>query len=252
MNDIDRLIKKRFKELYERSYSCGCYENTDFLNLAEQSSLKQMILSGEVKDVLLTGGYDSAERRIAVFGNENDTGYAYSTDITVIKISSLSEKFAEKLSHRDCLGAILSLGIKREFTGDILIDGYTAYVFVINTVAAFITENLKRIKHTDITCSICDDIPNGIIKEPEAEIFFISSERLDCVISAVFNLSRTAAREYFEKEKVFVNSALAVSPSAVIKQNDIISVRGMGRFKYLGIQKETKKGRLCVLAGIYK
>ena len=251
MTEDENILKKRFAELSAASSANYYYEQTAFLNLNEQSILNSLTVSGKIKYVRLFGGYIDAERQIAIFGNEDEIGYECTPNIDIIKIAPVSEKFSEELTHRDYLGAVLSLGIKREMTGDILISGKTAFMFVISSISKYITENLNRIRHTDIKAELTDNIPEGIIKEPEEKIFFISSERLDCIISAAYNISRAEAKNLCIKERVFINSKLTVSSSKLIFNGDLISVRGFGRIKYSGIQKQTKKGRLAVMLEIY-
>ena len=112
-------------------------------------------------------------------------------------------------------------------------------------------EKLRRIRHTDVRVRLADKPPALLQKEPEPALCFISSERLDCVIAAVYHLSRTAAKELFLQEKVFVNSRLQTNPASVLHPADTVSVRGLGRFRYEGIEKQTKKGRLAITAAVY-
>jgi len=80
----------------------------------------------------------------------------------------------------------------------------------------------------------------------------IASLRLDGIISAAFRLSRSDGKKYVEQEKVFINGKLATSAGLQLKDGEIVSVRGLGRFVYLGVERQTKKGSLRVNLGIYK
>ena len=251
MREEDLLLQKRLTELSDRSFEKGIYTHSDFLNPAQQSFALELLRHGEIRDMCLYGLFEPAERQVAVFGSEESFGYEASPEIDCIAISPLSEKFGEELGHRDILGAILSLGVKREKVGDILLDGKRAYAAVLNSITPFLLENLRRIRHTDVRVRLADKPPALLQKEPEPALFFISSERLDCVIAAVFHLSRTAAKELFLQEKVFVNSRLQTNPAVVLHPADMVSIRGMGRFRYEGIEKQTKKGRLAITAAVY-
>ena len=252
MTDEETRLANRFAELSDRAAARGVYTRTDFLNLAQQTLLEQTVRRGAAVHVTLCGGADYAERRIAVFGTEADCGFPYEPELTLLRISPRSEKFGEALSHRDVLGALLSLGVQREKLGDIFLDGKTAYVVALDTVAPFLTENLTRVRHTDVTCGAVDALPEGLAAPPEPQTVLSTSERLDCIVAAVYNMSRASARALFEQEKVFVNGAARTSPADPVRPGDIVSVRGTGRFLYHGAAGETKKGRLKISVGVFR
>lgn len=232
------MIEKRFNELYSRAYEKGypCY--TDFLNIDEQSILENTFLP-----CIKYGGYPAAERIIAAFGES----IAYDDfPICILNIKPSSKKFADKLTHRDFLGGLMNLGIKRELIGDIIIHNNEGYVFCIEQIKNYIADNLTRIKHTTVNVSQLKELPDGIIKEPESIEAITASLRLDAVISAVFKLSRSESAKLFRQEKVFVNSRASANGSYKIKDNDIISVRGFGRLQFLQQLRTTKKDRIVI------
>ncbi len=246
------LIEKRLKELSDRSFSRGIFTETEFLTPASLAIALRLQNSGEIHPVTFFGLFPNAERNIAVFGSEKETGYTYDPPIDCLAIEPLSEKFGEELHHRDVLGAILSLGVRRESIGDILPDGKTAYVAVLRILSPFIQENLKRIRHTDVAVTAITSLPEIVLKEPDPSEFFVSSQRIDCLVAAVWHLSRNNAKELFDKERIFLNSSLIKDPAASLKTGDMISVRGFGRFRYLGTEKETKKHRLLIKATVWR
>ncbi|MBQ6020293.1 MAG: hypothetical protein IJL26_08960 [Clostridia bacterium] len=252
MSDGELLLKKRLVELSDRSAARGVYESTEFLSLADRSVLHALERSGAVSPAALFGGTERAERVIAVFGNEADCGYAYEPELRVISIAPLSEKFGEELSHRDVLGAVMSLGVRRELTGDIYTRGKHAFLVALDTVAPYIAANLVSVKHTDVRCELLEKMPEGIGAQIREECFISASERLDCILSAVYNVSRSAAKELFDKERVFVNGSLRAGASAAVGAGDVVSVRGKGKFVFLGPRGETRKGRLKFAVGIYE
>lgn len=250
MNNLEKeeaLLIKRFKELENRSFNRGVYEYSDFLNMYEQDLLFKNIKT----DFSLFGGYETAERQIAVFGNEEDFGFSPTYPITCILVSPLLQKFADDLTHRDFLGSVLGLGIKRETVGDIIIKNNTGYIFCLDTVADFIIENLKKVRHTSVKCERVEETPEEVNPEPTEKFIIVASERLDVIIAEIYNLSRSESNNLFLAKKVFVNGKLTENNSHKIKQGDIISVRGYGRFKWLGTSGETKKGRLKATVEIF-
>ena len=247
MEKEEALLIKRFKELENRSYNRGVYEYSDFLNIYEQDLLFRNINTS----FSLFGGYENAERQIAVFGNEEDFGYSPSYPIVCILVSPLMQKFADDLTHRDFLGSVLGLGIKRETIGDIIIKNNTGYIFCLNTIADFITENLKKVRHTSVKCEKVTETPEEVNLESTEKFIIVASERLDVIIAEIYNLSRSESNNLFLAKKVFVNGKLTENNSHKIKTGDIVSVRGFGRFNWLGTSGETKKGRLKATVEVF-
>lgn len=247
MDALDAALIKRFKELSNNAEMRGIYLFTDFLNVFEQSAL----LTSGIKNASLFGGFDDAERKIAVFGNENETGYAPQIPVSCIKLSPLNKKFSDELSHRDVLGALMNLGIKREALGDIVFFGGDVYVFCLERMSPFIAENLSRIKHTSITCETDAVFPENAGGNLSERVIIVASPRIDAIIGGVFNLSRSTSAALVSGKKVFVNGRLCESPSFSPKENDAVSVRGYGKFKWLGTFSETKKGRDKAKVAVY-
>ncbi|MDE6767995.1 MAG: RNA-binding protein [Eubacterium sp.] len=232
------MDEKRFNELYNRAYSKSYRVFSDFLNLEEQSILATTYLPCSTY-----GGYDMSERIVAGFGeNIENTDFP----IKCLVISPVMQKFADKLTHRDFLGALMNLGIKREMLGDIIINDNCGYLFCLDHISEYIKNNLNRIKHTNVNVTECDSLPANIIKAPDPRELIISSLRLDVLVSAVYKLSRNEASKLFSTGKVFVNSKLIETTSYQIKENDIISVRDYGRFTFSQQLRKTKKDRLVV------
>ncbi|MBO5935067.1 MAG: hypothetical protein J6Q94_06225 [Clostridia bacterium] len=242
------LIKNRFNDLASRSCERGIYTSTEFLTIAEQSVLKKMHLP--VKTVFY-GGYENAERNIVVFGDETDLGYECFYPVRFIKIEPLQMKFADKLSHRDFLGSLMGLGIRREMLGDIIINENVAYLVCLDSVADFIINQLDKVKHTSVKCSESNYIPTDVLPELRYEEFIVSSERLDVLISAVYNLSRNESQKRIESETVFCDGMIVTASSFVPKIGTLISVRGSGRFIFDGVLRQTKKGRYVISVRIY-
>ncbi len=249
MADDENILKKRFSELAERSFSKNIYTFTEFLSPAEQNLLKST-----VKGIpyIFDGGYEGFEKAIAVFGNEDICGYVDHAPISYIKIEPCSLKFSGELSHRDFLGSIMSLGIRRSTLGDVIVKDNIAYAPCLDNIVDYICENLVTIKHTNVRCSKIEHIPSSIIPTPLESEFVVASERLDSVITSIYKLSRSTAKELCEHEKVMLNGIPMLNISYTPKNGDIISVRGHGKFIYRGIKLETKKGRLRCIADIYK
>ena len=247
MTDDEKYVRAHLAELSKRSNARCTWTYSEFLTLAEQD----IVCRENTENFALWGGYDGAERKLAVFGSVELCGYAGDIPISIVKVQPASKKFADKLTHRDYLGALMSMGIKRNTVGDISVGEDYALIVCLDSVMRYICDNLIQIKHTAVKCTQTDEIP-GLTEDAEPEEFLISSERIDGIISAVYKMSRSDSKAITEQGKVFVNSRLCTSPSAIPAEDCIISVRGFGRFKYLGVNRQTKKGKLSVKAILYR
>ncbi|MBO5906687.1 MAG: hypothetical protein J6Q85_00850 [Clostridia bacterium] len=251
MTDDTELIKKRLTELARRSYNSGIYTFSDFLSLSEQSALQEIRSDISFVKYTLFGGVGGAERVMVRFGEEGELGYELPFPIVTAKVHPVSEKFAEQLTHRDYLGAILNLGIERSVVGDIVIRGCDAFVFIKDSISEYFIKELTRVRHTDVKVTLIDGVPEGELYKTESKRIQLSSERLDATVAKVFNLSREDAQRLFLKRLVFASGKEISSCSYTPKPDEIISVRGHGRFIYRGFESNTKRGRLNVLVDVY-
>jgi len=250
MTNDNHFEEKRWQELAERAFSREIPQHSEFLTLAEQEELARLsrsLPSGYFSD----GGYEGAERKVACFG-EPEWFAGEERPVVCLEIFPVSERFAEPLAHRDCLGALMSLGIRRGLTGDILTAGNRAYVFCLRSAADYLMENLREIRHTSVRCRLTEEIPEEAFPQPEEAEIVVSSPRLDSLISAVFKLSRSESAVLIERELVLINGAAVLKTDFHPQEGAIISVRGNGRFLFDGIRSETKKGRLRALIKLYK
>lgn len=229
------------EEIASRAERTGVPQATKFLSMAEQSELLSMRLGCE-----LFGGFEGAERRIAVFGADE----AYCPPIACVRIAPANRRFAGELGHRDFLGALMALGITREVLGDIVAADGEGFLLCMESIAPFIIENLTEVGRTTVVCSPAEP-PDMADNGGEEVSLAVASLRLDALVSAVYKLSREDAKALCERGLVFINSRLTEKAGTEIKDGDIISVRSKGRFVFLSVERETRKGKLRVLVKRY-
>lgn len=249
MEEDIRQLQKRFAELAARANGRGRYTYTQFLTLAEQDVLQTMARQLDAPFVWM-GGYEAAERRLACFGREEDMGYPPESPICCLSIAPASKKFAGDLGHRDFLGSLMALGIKRQLLGDIQIVDGVGYLFCLEEIAPYLCENLISVGRTTVRCESCDP-PEQLSLPSEPIEVVVASERLDALIAAVWKLSRNQAQELLERGMVFIDGRLVESASHTLREGDVVSVRHQGRFRYEGTLRETKKGRLRVSVTVW-
>ena len=235
--DDKALVKSKIIDkinIYEKTGEIQATNFLDPLDIIENASIYSKYLH------LLYGGSRVSERSRLIIGTDNEE--EAKRFVSVIKIESV-----KKLGHRDVLGSVLGLGIVRDVVGDILIDETKAFVFVNREIKEYILNNLKMIGREKVKVLDCDFSEIENVKDKfEYQNFTLSSLRIDSAISECYGLSRTISSKLIESEKAKLNYKIVTNSSKAIKQGDLISVRGYGRFVIDEVIGETRKGRIRV------
>ena len=245
-------LKNRFRDLANKAFQQNMFTFTGFLGLSEQDAFWNVESDLRHAGFSLYGGSDDTDRKIVRFGNVEELGYEIPFPIVCIHIRPLIAKFADKLSHRDFLGALMNLGIERSTIGDIKVGENCAYLFCLDSIAEYICDNLDKIKHTSVKCSITDNYEEFQQQEPSRENIHVASGRIDACIAKVYNKSRGDVIELFRAGKVYVNGRLCENNAKMLKENEVVNVRGFGKFIYIGNPRETRKGKLSVEVAVYR
>ena len=250
MQKEEMMLQKRLIELSKIAYQKGIVTYSDFLNLNELNILHSIPKTELFCNYETFGGYEFSERQMVAFLPDAHC-YEQEYPICYLKIKPIQKKFTETLSHRDFMGALLNLGIERCKMGDILVEDNEAIIFLQRTLEGFISSELTRVKHTTVIVEAIrrenfSYVPN--VKEIQGTV---SSLRLDSLLALAFSSSRSKLVSFIEGGRVFVNGKLVVSNGYQIKENDIISARGLGRFQYKETLAQTKKGRYLVMIHLY-
>lgn len=248
----EQLLRKRLLELANRSFSQNTYIFTEFLDISQISCFYELQNQLNGIPFAMNGGADVCERRMIRFGSPELFGYETEYPICCIRISPVAQKFAEDLSHRDFLGALMNLGIERDTLGDIFVVDNEAFLFCTEGIAPYIVEELNRIKHTPVRCLITDMLPDIMETKLERVEETVASERLDAVISKIYKLSRAQSIELFRRGCVYVNGRICEQNAYLLKPDDVVSVRGFGKFEYEGVLYHNKKDRLRIVCRIRK
>ena len=235
------FFKKQIEALINKA-RFGSVSTTMFLDLTKQAIINN--LNTKEVDVLFNGGFIDAEYKRVIFKPKD---YDYIINNIVIYEIIYNERFLS-LNHRNILGSLMSLGIKRESIGDILIDVKKAYFACTSEISKYIEINFKMIGHHSIELKeIRDEIK--IVREQIEKTYIVSSMRLDVIIAAAYKLSRNEANEYINSGFVSVNHISCINNSSIVKVNDIISVRHKGRIYVNEIGGKTKSDRLVIKLG---
>ena len=248
MDNSEALLLARARDLIKQCERGAAAKFSVFLDGAEQAVISEQVGFYGV-NMKMFGGYNDAERKILGVFPEWEEPEEDAFPITVLKIKA---GYNRELTHRDYLGTLMGQGIDRSKTGDIIIDGKTAYVFVCADIASYLADNIKKIGNQGADVEICG-IGDAQIPEPKRERVgaVCASLRLDAMVSALCNLSRAQSAKLINASLVKVNYRECADVSKTVAENDLISVRGHGRFVFLSADGETRKGRLHITAEKY-
>lgn len=249
--DIEQL-KNRLYDLASRSYEQSIYTFSGFLGLSEQDIYYQLQKDISFAHPSLWGGHENAERVIAIFGSTESLGYEAHYPIVCLHITPMAPKFAEKLSHRDFLGALMNLGIERSTLGDILVNDKECYLFCLESISQYIIDNLDKVRHNFVKCTPVSSIKEVPKDKPRELTVQVASLRADALISKVYNLSRESSLELFRSSLVYINGRLTTDNSKILKSGDVINARGFGKFILSGDSSVTRKGKISQKVLVYK
>lgn len=244
MDKDDMTVIKRFSDLSLQADRKGIVVFSDFLNLNEISLLHQC-KSELSSDFVMFGGYDNAERQMVAF-QPDALYYNREFPISCIRYTPVNLKFAEQLTHRDVLGALMNLGIERCKLGDILLSDEDIYVFCVEALSDYIKDELYKIRHTQVRGTVVELREFSYEQKFQSGLCMISSNRLDAFVSSACKLSRAKASEYILSENVFINGKMISNHNAKLCEGDILSLRKYGRLVISEIGSLTKKGRLRI------
>lgn len=220
-----------------------------FLDERRRSAAQAVLNRGKANRYSFFGGYDEAERTIlGVFPDYEEP------DNEAFPITALGFQYRKggTLNHRDFLGALLSCGVKREKVGDILCSDGFAVAFIDSDIARFLIGQITKIGGEGVTV-----LPDYQGPLPLAPSFLeiqdtVASPRLDAVIKVAAGISRQEAARKIELGYIAVNHIPCSSASRNINENDILSVRGAGRFAVEKLGPVTRKGRLFITLKKYQ
>ena len=196
-------------------------------------------------DPIFYGGYDGAARTLCGFFGGTYAEELPKEELFPLCAVTFSFRKSEGLSHRDFLGAILSVGLERSAVGDILVAEDHAAVFCTDAAKPLVMDIVK-IGRSGVSPS--EGITNAL-PEPKFETLdrTVSSLRLDCIVGACANISRERSAALVKSGQVSADHSVCINVSASVREGEIVSIRGFGRFRVSKIAGETKKGRIRVV-----
>ncbi len=207
------------------------------------------ILEGALKDYDLhweqVGGNSDSERLLVIIS----PSFAPIVDEDRVRYHKILtfEDFHQALTHRDVLGAVLATGVERDCVGDIVFCGKTIELSVLEQVSDRIRFDLKQIGRTGVSIEEKQSGELTALEEQVEELSAtVSSLRVDALLAVFLRLSREKAKQLVASKRVKRSFEVVQNPSDLVKEGDLLSVRGVGRFRFTKVEGSTKKGKYRV------
>jgi RNA-binding protein YlmH len=223
---------------------------TDFLDPRQVFILRSLSSKYPAVSITVSGGYDQAERCRAVIHPSDVVPAPNELGLTLIEVTSPSPGFTN-LKHQDFLGSLLGIGLKRDKFGDILINQSRVQFIVADEVASYVQLHFHQVHRVSVSTQVIPiDNAAPIIHNWKPKGISVASTRVDAVVGDVFGLSRSKALPPIRGGHLKVNWMTVDSPSFLLQEGDIVSLRGYGRFKVLELQGTSKKGKIRLEVGL--
>lgn len=252
----DKLCLSQVLDKMEICSKTQKIQYTDFLDMYQLSLVENFLRKMQFKDYILYGGFKEAERKLLLIYsqkfNQNMVEKNYDKIFRVIRIQ-LPEEEKGKYIHRNYLGGIVKLGLKREKVGDIIVGEEGADIITLDTFADVLKTqlpSLTRFENAKIEIEQIQNLRKLELKIEEVTII-VPSLRLDNIVSDLARTSRSKASEIIAQERVFINGKSETKNAKQVKMGDIITIRGKGRFIIKEFTGTTRSGRTVVLVEKY-
>ena len=244
----ERILLAHVLDECERCRLRGQPGHTPFLSPAEQRASQDLLRAAAVHEgYVFCGGYERAERRMLCFLPEWQEESGEGELIRALRVH-----YYESLTHRDLLGSLMGLGVRRGALGDILAGERSADVLCEAAMAPFLLQEWRAAGRVALRA---EEISLGELNIPAQRVRelrdTVASLRLDAVTGCGFSLSRAKAAELVESGRVQLNYRETTRCDAAVAEGDVISARGLGKFTLASVGGKSKKGRTAIVLRRY-
>lgn len=206
--------------------------NSDFLDPREQKVLIP-ILNREKINYQIYYPYDDSDKVIF-----------YSYDIPEVVLFEI--KAYKKLEHRQILGSLFAYAIDSHLFGDIIVAEKT-YIMTTMDGARIMEYGFNEVGHEKVKLIRTDIQALANYKREYEDINLkVNSLRIDLVCSKLIHKSRSDINTLIKDKSVILNYDVLKNNSYLLKENDILSIRKYGKYKYLGIKEKCKNNSLII------
>lgn len=254
----DKLLASKILDKIKFAKSKKQISNTDFLNMYQKRITDEVLKAEKEKNFLYYYPCENAEKTMLIIYPEKyeeifkNNNFNFSQFVKLIRVK-IPKHLKGQYIHKDYLSGIIKLGIKREKVGDILVFEDGADIVVRSDICEYVLNNLKHL--TRFGKSEIEEVNIREIRKPKVKTeqlrITVAAMRLDCIISELAHYSRTMSAKIIEEQRVFINYVNETKNSIIVNTNDIIVIRGKGKFIIRSITGKTKKGKIIVIVEHY-
>ena len=234
-SESEQLIDHLF-DLYDQSSRYYRHVESNFLNEDELALARKHFKESEL--IHYDGGYSGARKQKVIFRCDSEDDFS---DIVCLK-AHINQTFV-KITHRDILGAIMSLQVDRSSFGDIFVKENAIYLYTSELMSQFFMQELTQISKLNVKFEVSDKHVAQDFKYEEIEEI-IASLRLDVIVASLARMSRSDAVSLIKQGFVQVDHTTLYDPTYLCNNNCTISIRGAGRFEFVEVKGKTRKNRL--------
>lgn len=231
-------LKAHLEDLRNKSETWHKNLYSSFLNEEEQAAMLHEFPESE--RIRYEGGYPGARKKRVIFLDHEENDFS-----DIVCISSRIDQRFRKITHRDVLGALMHLQIDRHSFGDFWVCEDAVHLYTSSSMADFLMQNLTRINQLNVRFEINEERPVQQFRTKRYTLI-AASLRMDAIVSAITHSSRAQAKEMIRAGLVQLNHIVLVSPDKLCDNNDTISIRGKGRFRFIDIVRKTNSDRIAI------
>lgn len=257
----DQILLAGIEDKMDRCSEQFMVTNSGFLDLRQRTMVERLCRTRGGVQYGFIGGYPDAERTVAVFfpdyvdaatPERQEAWLTENPEDHPLALLRVSHNGSRELTHRDYLGSLTGLGIKREMVGDILVRPEGCDLIVMKEISEFLQYHYDQAGRVSLKAELLPlsqlIVPEGRREEKKDTV---ASLRLDNVIASAFSLSRTKAAEAISSGLVFVNSLQQTKPDRIVEEGDKLVLRGKGKAILKEVGGATRKDRIFILIEKY-
>ncbi len=241
LSDEEKLLVARLSDFVYIAENKYTPKFTPFLDERKQMIAEKTLSDMGFHNFRSFGGCDLSKRKITgLFPDE------ISEDMFPIVPIEFRYPKTFSLTHRDFLGAVMSLGIKREMIGDIFVNEGKTILFSYDTVSENIISQISKVGSVGVRVSVCNEISIEINESFKEIDGVVASLRADSVVSLATGMSRAKSSDFIKSIGVDINYMKIFSPSHLLSEGDIFSVKGFGKFIFSEQGGVTRKEKIHI------
>lgn len=247
----ERLLLSRALDQLQLADTRSIPTHTGFLSPAEAASVRSLVQEVGGAGCRFLGGYADAERRRCCFlpDWQSPEDLLSEEHIAAVRATWFP---SHPLTHRDFLGSLMGLGLKREAIGDILVSQGSCDILLLPELQSFVVQNLEYAGHEKLHV---EPVPLEHLHFPQPKLKLVHdtvpSLRLDAVAAAGFRLSRSKLADYVRSGKVTVNWQSVTKTDYPVEEGAVIACRGLGKCRLASVGQLSRKGRINVVLERY-